>query len=193
MPRARSATAEKNGSEFYLSFLDAFVSCGMIVTWFVLYFCPFRKHPELLQNDCRFTLQQTKSWNNRQDLELVLQWRNKNLKILTYFLESILFLFRFLLSLLYLQFETRLLSSVCIFCLDLCPSHVFVISYILQTLWWGGIKRRHYSHFDLTDGHFPGFLQLLHLSLQQYKRFADQPCLELDRLPQKKNWCRFQG
>ena len=55
MPRA--TTAEKNGSEVYLSFLDAFVSCGMIVTvCFVL--LPFRKHPELLQNDCRFTLQQ---------------------------------------------------------------------------------------------------------------------------------------
>ena len=30
------------------------------------------------------------------------------------------------------------------------------------------------------------FLQLLHRSLSQYKRFADRPSLELDRLPQKK-------
>ena len=33
---------------------------------------------------------------------------------------------------------------------------------------------------------YPGFLQSLHLSLQQYKRFAHRPCLELDRLPRKK-------
>ena len=33
---------------------------------------------------------------------------------------------------------------------------------------------------------YPGFLQSLHLSLQQEKRFADRPCLKLDRLPWKK-------
>ena len=33
---------------------------------------------------------------------------------------------------------------------------------------------------------YPGFLQLLHRSPSQYKRFADRPRLELDRLPRKK-------
>ena len=48
MLRARSVRAEKKGSE---SFLDAFVSCSMIVTWFVLFFCLF----ESIQNFCKMT------------------------------------------------------------------------------------------------------------------------------------------
>ena len=56
----------------------------------------------------------------------------------------------------------------------------FLATFICVFFVWGGFWL---WCFSLK---YPGFLQLLHRSPSQYKRFADRPRLELDRLPRKK-------